>query len=256
VRQVLALMFVAACGRLGFDDRSSDASATKSSDATPPPIDGDTSASACLTTYAICDGFEGSNFEPVWTVSSGATLDNTVAHRGTQSLHVHTDAIAVNDGDNEGVAETTTFGSATAQLYIRAFVRFAAVPVNHMGVIEAAQATGTDPMTDGVFETNDGLVVYSQFTDTSDETMLQPTLDAWTCLVFEIVRASDSTGELALTGDFSGELDHVQTDGNPPLAALGLGIAFANSTDQTAEPAYDLWIDDVIVAYTPLTCAD
>ena len=134
-------------------------------------------------------------------------------------------------------------------------MRFAAVPVNHVGVIEAEQSTGPDPMTDGVFDTTTGLVVYSQFTDTSDETMLQPTLDAWACLVFEVVRASDNTGKLVLTGDYAGELDTI-TDGTPPLGELQLGIAFANSTDTQAQPAYDLWIDDVIVAYIPVSCAD
>jgi hypothetical protein len=211
---------------------------------------------ACLASYAICDGFEGSELDPVWTVSSGATLDATVAHRGVQSLHVHTDAIAENDGVNLGVVESSTFGDAVEPLYIRAFVRLGSTPVDHMGVIEVSQTSTAAPDTDGVFETATGLVVYSQFTNTSADTMFQPTLDAWTCLVFEIFRASDDTGKLALTGDGSGALDSVQTDGTPPLGELQLGIAFANSTDTDMQPALDLWIDDVIVANAPVTCAD
>ena len=256
MRHVLALMLMAACGRFGFDGHTSDAAANVSDVAMRDGAPGsDAFEPECLSTYAICDGFEGSSFDPVWTASSGATLDSTVAHRGMQSLHVHTDAIAENDGDDEGVIESSTFGSAAAPLYVRAFVRFAAVPVDHVGVIEAEQASGPDPMTDGVFDTTTGLVVYSQFTDTSDETMLQPTLDAWTCLVFEIVRANDNTGKLVLTGDYTGELDTI-TDGMPLLGELQLGIAFANSTDTQPQPPYDLWIDDVIVAYTPVGCAD
>jgi hypothetical protein len=255
----VALFVVAACGRVGFDGRASDAASANNPDATDAATDAatrDAFASTCLDTYPICDGFEGSNFKPVWTVSARASLDSTVAHSGSQSLHVHTDAIVANDGDNEGVVESTTFSSPTTPLYIRAFVRFGSVPVDHMGVIEALQGSAGDQNTDGVFETATGLVVYSQFTDTSNETMYQPTLDAWTCLAFEIVRATDDTGTLALTGDETAELDHVQTDGNPPLGELQLGIAFANSTDGDPQPAYDVWIDDVIVANVPLTCAD
>jgi hypothetical protein len=259
VREVLALMLVAACGRFDFDGRAHDAA--NNSDAMAR--DGNTAIGsdadvepACLADYAICDGFEGTDFEPVWTVSSNATLDATVAHRGVQSLHVHTDAIAASDGVNLGVVESSTFGDATEPLYIRAFVRFGSIPVDHMGVIEVSQTSAPAPNTDGVFETATGLVVYSQFTNTSDDTMLQPTLDAWTCLVFEIIRASDNTGKLALTGDDGGELDSVQTDGTPPLGELQLGIAFASSTDSDFQPALDLWIDDVIVANAPVSCAD
>src|ERR1700733_960201 len=104
-------MLVAACGRFDFDGRARDAA--NNSDA-PTPSDADRVGSdaagpACLASYAICDGFEGADFDPVWTVSSHASLDSTVAHRGVQSLHVHSDALAANDGDNEGVVESSTF---------------------------------------------------------------------------------------------------------------------------------------------------
>ncbi len=255
MREVLAVVLVAACGRFDFDGRAHDAA--NESDAMARDGGGDAGVEpACLASYAICDGFEGSELEPVWTVSSDATLDATVAHRGVQSLHVHADAIAASDGANLGVVESSTFGDAAEPLYIRAFVRLGSIPVDHMGVIEVSQTSTAAPNTDGVFETATGLVVYSQFTNTSADTMFQPTLDAWTCLVFEIIRASDDTGTLALTGDGSGELDGVQTDGTPPLGELQLGIAFANSTDTDMQPALDLWIDDVIVANAPVTCAD
>jgi hypothetical protein len=258
VREVLALMLVAACGRFDFDGRAHDAANNADAMARDGTAIGSDAGvePACLASYAICDGFEGSELEPVWTVSSNATLDATVAHRGVQSLHVHTDAIAANDGVNLGVVESSTFGDAAAPIYIRAFVRLGSIPVDHMGVIEVSQTATGAPNTDGVFETATGLVVYSQFTETSYETMFQPALDAWTCLVFEIIRAADSTGKLTLTGDDSGELDNVQTDGTPPLGALQLGIAFANSTDTDFQPALDLWIDDVIVANALVSCTD
>jgi hypothetical protein len=254
VRQVLVVMLIAACGRFDFDGRAIDAAgSTNNADANADTASAD-SGSACA--YAICDGFEAAQLDPIWAATSGVTLDDTVANRGSQSLHVHTDAIAAHDGVDLGIAETTTFGTGFGTLWIRMYARVGAIPVNHLGIIEAIQGSDDNPDTDGLFLTNAGIVVYSQFTNTSDVTMSLPTIDAWTCYVFEIVRADDSTGSLALTGDFSAELDDVQTDGTPPLSALGFGLAFADSTDAVMEPAYDIWIDDVIVANTPVTCAD
>jgi hypothetical protein len=45
-------------------------------------------------------------------------------------------------------------------------------------------------------------------------------------------------------------------DGVPDLRRLRRLCAFAESTDMQAQPAFDLWIDDVIAANTPVSCAD
>jgi hypothetical protein len=236
-------MLVAACGRFDFDGRALDAA---SSVDTP-------SSAACA--YELCDGFEGSAIADVWTAIGNVSLDSTVAHRGSQSLHIHSDAVAAGSNVAIGIVETATLGSSNAPINLRVFARFGSLPVNHMGLVGAAQVSD-DPFADGVYETSGGLTVYSEFSNTSVESMVQPTPGDWTCVTFGIVRADDATGSLILGGDGSAELDDVATDGVPRLAAAGVGIAFASSTDVDAEPALDLWIDDVIVANAPLTCAD
>ena len=46
------------------------------------------------------------------------------------------------------------------------------------------------------------------------------------------------------------------TDGTPPLHDMDFGIGFAGTNVNGAQPAIDVWIDDVIVNNTPITCAD
>jgi hypothetical protein len=37
---------------------------------------------------------------------------------------------------------------------------------------------------------------------------------------------------------------------------MQFGIGFSPSTDSHAQPAMDLWIDDIIIDRAPLTCAE
>src|SRR5277367_3347261 len=98
MRQLSACMLVlaAACGRLDFGahvsgDGGNGGDGGDDGDAASASNDGSAAAS-CLASYLLCDGFETAALASTWTVSpSGVSVDSTVAHRGTQSLHVHTD---------------------------------------------------------------------------------------------------------------------------------------------------------------------
>jgi hypothetical protein len=41
-----------------------------------------------------------------------------------------------------------------------------------------------------------------------------------------------------------------------PLKTVALGIGFAATNVNDAQPAIDMWIDDVIVHHAPVTCSD
>lgn len=248
---------VAACGRLDFGARGAHDGSIPASDGAIDGADalGD-AAGECLPGYLLCDGFEKTTLAPWWTPSTaGVALDATVAHRGTQSLHLHVDDVPANEGANAIVTETTTFLAASTTIYVRAFARMSAIPDDHLGLIETDQTTAM-PDGDGVFATSSGLTVFSQFSEASMDTGFTPMDGAWTCLVWTVVRATDATGSLALDGDATATLANVQTDGDPPIDEMELGIQLAGPTDMVLQPAIDVWIDDVIVAVSPLTCAD
>jgi hypothetical protein len=138
---------------------------------------------------------------------------------------------------------------------VRAFIRLSTLPANNLGLIEAQQNTN-NPFGDGLFATSAGLTLYSQFSEKSRDANFIPAADAWTCTVWSVVRATDGTGSLGLGGDASATIINIQTDGTPSIDEMGFGIQLASSTDTTAQPAIDVWFDDLIVAVTPLTCAD
>jgi hypothetical protein len=263
MRAFVLVGLVAGCGRLGFGDRTSsdggstdrDGSANRDgdvSDAAGPGSD----AGGCLATYLLCDGFETATLDPVWTPSaSGVSIDSTVAHRGQQSLHVHADAIAVDGAAEAIVTETASFATSPTTFYVRAFIRLSALPADNLGLIEAQQSTG-DPSADGLFVTSAGLTLFSQFSEKSRDANFIPADNAWTCAVWSVVRATDTSGSLGLSGDATDTITNVQTDGTPSIDEMDFGIELAGPTDTLAQPAIDVWFDDVIVAASPLACGD
>ncbi len=267
MRLWLACMVVlaAACGRLGFGERASSDGGRGTSDGSGDGGRDDASdaagtsndAGGCLDTYLLCDGFEAASLDSVWASSgSGVSLDSTVAHRGQQSLHLHAEAIAVNGAAEAIVTETTTFTPPSpTTFYVRAFIRLSVLPADNLGLIEAQQNTN-DPFGDGLFATSAGLTLYSQFSEQSRDANFIPADNAWTCTVWSVVRATDNSGSLGLGGDATDTITNVQTDGTPSIDQMGFGIQLASSTDTSAQPAMDVWFDDVIVAAIPLTCAD
>ena len=247
-----ALLAIAACGRFGFG------SLPPPSDGDPPPPDTGArdAAAGSSCAFELCDGFEGSALAAVWTpTATGVSIDDTIAHSGTQSLHLHTDAIAVNGGAGAYIAESATFASPNPSFYVRAFLRIAATPVDNVGMLVANQTTAM-PSCDGLFLTSTGFTVFSQFSEKSMDTGFAPATDTWFCAVWNVVRATGPTGMESITGDIpTTTLSNVMTDASPALGQLDLGALFANSTDTSPQPAFDMWVDDVIVSDGPVTCS-
>jgi hypothetical protein len=125
MRSLLAL--ACGCGRFGFD-----ASIDARDDAA---IVGDgSSVPVCKPSYELCDGFEGADFDPVWTLGSNhISLDPTIAHRGGQSMHVFSDPVAAGSGTEFSLGESTTLALNDPTFYIRAYVMLSAQPINHIG---------------------------------------------------------------------------------------------------------------------------
>jgi len=240
------LCAIAGCGRFGFDDRPSDA---------PAPVIDTASDAAPACAYQICDGFEAPAVAPVWTPMGAVAIDNTFAHTGASSVHVHTVALAPNGADAAFIRETATLAQSTP-IYVRAFLRFGGLPsTNDYGPIMHVYES-TNDFEDSLMFSDSALSVYTQWNNANMSTSSPPPLNTWVCVLWSVTRATTATGSVTLGGDVGSlTLTNVPTEG-PALTALDIGLIFYSTQTPTAQPALDLWIDDVLVSDTPLTCAD
>jgi hypothetical protein len=252
VRASLLVLALSACGRFGFDATRDGGVIDTVADA-PADADLDAQPGACKPSYRVCDGFEANTFAG-WTVLGSVTRDLAVAHRGNASAHFHTSATAIGMDNYVDLSNTTTLAANDPTLYVRAWIRTAALPVNNMGLISADQP-GTSAREVAVFFLPGALGVYSQFDNMSRNNLTPPPLGTWFCVIWQVTR-STSAGTLAITGDQPAVSLTAMTDGSPPLSELSLGIHFAGSSVTVAQPAMDIWIDDVIASPSPVTCAD
>jgi len=248
VRWLVAIA-LAGCGRFGFEAPAEDALASDTNGA-------DVMAGPCDPPRKLCDGFEGSSLHARWlSPGTGITLDSTRAHRGTSSLHAHSDALAVGVDGYVAISESTVLPQQDATVHVRAWVQFDQMPLNNMGMIAAVQNNAGQTEV-GVFLISTALTVYSQFEERSRETPAPPALSTWLCLQWTIVR-SQTNGSLTLAGDAgAAALSSVQTEGNAGLSDFEIGISFAGDSVTVPQPAMDVWIDDLVVSTAPITCAD
>jgi hypothetical protein len=239
-----------ACGRLRFDGVGQGA----------PPDSADAQgrdgADARFCAYQLCDDFEAPALASGWTPSAtGVSLDSTVSHTGTSSVHFRTPFLGPNIGDTARLTETATIALGTS-VYVRAFMRFGALPaVNNYGpILSVAENVGD--FEDSVLLRATSLDIYNQWSDTAASNGAAPPLDTWLCVLWSVTRATTTTGAITLGGDLApATLANVQTDG-PPLTWLVVGITFYAPEQPSSQPAIDLWVDDVLVSDAPLSCTD
>jgi hypothetical protein len=210
-----------------------------------------------LPAFGICDGFEGATIDTTtWSVDPMITLDSTRAHRGSKSLHVHANAFAANTSSYTSIGEAKTAATATT-FWVRSWFWLSALPAtgNGMELISAEQPGAGG---DFLFVFSDSTHIYTQFGNASKVGMTTVPIGSWFCVVWKVVRSSTATGSIDLTGDLPMlTLPGVTTDSaTTPISGIFMGLGFAGSNTPSAQPALDLWIDDVIVDDAPVTCAD
>jgi hypothetical protein len=252
MRRAWVLVVLAGCGRLGFEDQpgGGDAAVVDGSSAT-----GDAGLT-CLPSYSVCDDFEAPvvNTE-TWQVDSMIAIDTARAHRGASSLHVHMPAFDVGQGNYQFIADAKTVMTAST-FWVRGWFWLSALPAGTNG-LELITAELPGAAGDYVFVRSNRTTVYSQFNDTSNSSAVTAPVNNWFCVLFKVVRSTASTGSLEMSGDVpTVTLPNVRTDGAPPMDRINLGIGFSSTNVTSAQPAMDLWIDDVIIDDAALTCAD
>jgi hypothetical protein len=266
MRALALLVTVTACGRFGFghgelrdDARDNDGAATGD----VLLIDGAETDGAMADAgpscvgFDVCDGFETATFQTFWMPDSMVTVDTTRAHRGTRSAHIRSPAIAANDSSYQQLVQTKTFLNNPTTIWIRGWYWLSAVPANGNGAeLMSAERPGVNG--DYVFMFSNATHIYSQFASNSQISSTAVPVGQWFCMVFKIVRSTGSAGSLDLTGDVPAlSMPNAQTDSSTgAVNTITMGIGFADSNVTNNQPAIDLWIDDVIVHSSAVTCAD
>jgi hypothetical protein len=217
----------------------------------------DMSTPSCATAGAVvlCDDFEKATLDATtWTADATATID-TMAHRGAHSLKVHLAPISSGGIGDSVVIETKSFPPTGSTIYVRAWMYLGSLPAgaNRMQVLGIEQVTGSN---DGdYFFTNAGdYRLYDQFSGQTTMSAAAPPTGSWFCVIFQVALATGNTGSLTLGGTLSSlSQPNEVTQGSPQVGRLLLGPFFGSTT--SAQPALDVWFDDVIVDVNPVTCA-
>ena len=261
MRSALVVLVVAAgCGRFGFDSHGSadgslaDGSGVPGDDADAPD---DGAAVGCSSAFDLCDDFEAPALNAaIWATDPMVSLDTARAHRGSQSVHIHMPAFAPNTGNYQTLGETQTSASSTT-FWVRAWFWLSALPASGNG-LELMTAEQPGFAGDYVFMFSDSTHVYSQFDLSSMSAMTPVPIGTWFCVVWKVVRSTASSGSLEISGDVPAlALGDIQTDSaSNPITLVTLGMGFAGSNTPSAQPALDLWIDDVIAHSAPVSCAE
>lgn len=194
-----------------------------------------------------------------WLPFGATALDITFSHSGSQSVHVHLAALPAATQGGSGIDVNRSFVTGPATVWIRAWVRLASLPAstNAMELISFVQ-TGAPNLGDEVFLRAADTQLYHQWNADSGSAGVAPPLNTWFCLVWKVVRATNTTGGSFLTSDVvpAVSLPNTVTDGTPAMDTLSLGAFFSATNVDVDQPAIDLWIDDVIISDTAVGCAD
>jgi hypothetical protein len=246
----------AGCGRFGFgadvdgghpgSGGGSDAGSAMGSDA------GSGDQPSCAG-FDLCDQFEDPTLSPVWQ-TFGDVTHSTLAHRGTGSLHFAMPAVTAGSMGGALIAETETLAAGTAPFWVRVWVRFGAHAdaQNNLELLSADQST-TGGLADYLFAEAASTDLYSQFDNHTSQLPVPIPLNTWTCLIWHV---APDDGAMSLNGDLGSSSYSGVTNGTPPISVIVLGPNLSSTNVVVDQPAFEVWLDDVIVNHTAVTCAD
>jgi hypothetical protein len=216
--------------------------------------------SLCTTANLLfCDGFEnGSGAWTVGTTHGSVAIDPSRAYRGTHSLHARTEAVTGNSQPALGAGYGHLFLPAPPfPLFVRMFVYMPApVPpsvgafVNVLQAIPPYAGMQLNVRPPGGYLGGTGYNGLNS--DWSAANDLVPA-DSWTCVELEIDGPPTNTvrvfvSDVELTAMREGLPASV-----PPLGLLQVGLAYYAAN---AQPAADLWIDEVAVDGKRIGCSN
>jgi hypothetical protein len=205
----------------------------------------------------VCDGFEEGTLNPRWRIDSNggtATLDRTRAYRGGASLRLHTNQFPPsNPGPHTEIITQDGF-PITGTAYVRAWFYFPSPrPGSYDQTLNLADALGTGMaagVQGGALTAND----YTRGQFGASKLATVPT-DRWTCLRFAIPSGMSGKTQLFVDGMEATDVEFAAaTAPQPTVTHLYVGLNWNDNAPNL--PAYDVWLDELIIHDQPVTCAD
>jgi hypothetical protein len=226
-------------------------------DADPGASDAPIAAIDCEEPGVIlCDNFEDASLDPRWTplVSNGTVApDTTYAFDGQGALYLHTNSIAASGYAQAQVFANDTFGD---DVFVRAFYYFpVATYTPSVNLLSATQNVspyaGTSvALTGGDFYTFNNIPP-SPVTTTSGVAM---PIGQWVCVEYQVHIGNPGTVRVWVDGGAIEALTASQdTEASPRQSNVLFGLELGSGS---AHPAFDAWVDHVVVAGRRIGCSD
>jgi hypothetical protein len=207
--------------------------------------------SRCPPGAYICDGFEKAEIDPAqWYgfAEAGAaySIDRTHAARGAQALRLHVNAMST---EPVGI---TSGPLAERPLPNPIWVRFFVFLPDDVPPFDGAFVTLDNPRKEAVWvDWWDGGMKLSGRVERVAEVAGVPAHGRWVCIVVKQQTAGGNELSVFLDGSNTPTLTS-PLDGSPVFQRL----MFAISPDGTHPRPLDLWIDEVLVSPSPVSCED
>ena len=222
---------------------------------------------AAATSVPFCDDFEsGPTLSTTrWRAdrSDPAVIeinhDARFVHRGTQSAHLRSAPVAAGASAGVDISEVATFPAfARANTFwVRAWIWLPQPPAgsNDVRILVADNAASTVGIGVSVSPQNAAVASWAPAGGALVRSSAPPGFGEWTCYVWRVdVSPSSATGRLSLSGVNVPTIPPVNAQTQPPsnLDELGIGLFFGNPS--SAQPAFDMYLDDVLLDINPITC--
>ncbi|MGZ3425413.1 MAG: hypothetical protein ACXVCV_02135 [Polyangia bacterium] len=185
------------------------------------------------------------------TTNNGtAAIDNTRAFRGKSSLRSSILASGINTSPHATISQTKIFPVIGA-LYARVWVYFPSPLAPQFEQF----LNFTDAGTTGIsVATDSGAVTLDDYAGgVYQKSMTKLPLDRWVCVQFDMTQAG-ATGNVDVSIDGKQLTDLPQVAPTPTAVQVILGIDF--NSNSAAVPAYDAWLDELILDNKPIACTD
>jgi hypothetical protein len=217
---------------------------------------------ASVTGAVVCEDFEASP-SAIWSaLGDGPTPDPTRAHCGAASIHLHAPALKVGDAFVSALTQSATFADPrlTGGFFARAWVYLPTASKiadnNYVSLIEARQAA--DPYLGVGAQVGPNGAALSDWTTAPAgyaSTAGAVPRDQWTCIEWQVAySAAAGATKLWLGGasDPAASLEATNTQPSPPYAAMLVGLYYGPIA--TPQPAFDLWLDDLVISGERVGC--
>jgi hypothetical protein len=204
----------------------------------------------------LCDGFEAPSLNGIWSMdqtNSTFTLDGSRAYRGSQSVHIATQAVSASTDIYAHLVETYYVGGGTNHVFVRAFFYLSSPrTMNTMTLSTINSVTSGINIDIGAKAAGNFHMNSAGATPQSQTAIQLLPLDTWFCFEYEV----DASATPAVVNAWLNDNTQVLMQGGismDPLHSVGLGLSIYGPS--VAEGAHDLWVDEVIVDSQRIGCA-